>query len=307
MTDLKETGQNKIGWDEIIQDEAVQKGTVQDEEIQDETVQNEAGEPLSPEKISFYAGNAVTSRNVYLYSSVTSTNDVAKVMASSIVISNTAVIAETQTARKGRNGRTFYSPPGGIYLSLSLLPDLGENEILLLTTGIAVAAAQAIEETCGLQVQIKWVNDLYLHGKKVAGILAEAHAGCFIAGIGVNMKLGADGFPDDLAEKAGTLMNGGVEISRNRLAGALIGHICRMAAGLEDRTGKYARELLSEARRRSCVLGKDVAVEGYPLVKDGKAVEIDEHGFLIVEDNAGNRHTLNSGEVSLRKADGASW
>jgi BirA family biotin operon repressor/biotin-[acetyl-CoA-carboxylase] ligase len=267
----------------------------------------EAEESLSRETIASYAGPCVSPGDIRLYESVTSTNSVAKELAQTGAPSGTVVIAEEQTAGKGRKGREFFSPLGGVYLSLILRLDLGESEVLLLTTGTAVAAARAIEESCGIQVRIKWVNDLYLDGKKVAGILAEANASFVIIGIGVNLKLGADGFPSDLADKAGVLMGSGAEASRNRLAGALIGHIRRMAAGLGDSTGIYAEELLKEVRQRSCVLGREVAVEGYPSVSSGKAIEIDEHGFLVVEDSDGGRHTLNSGEISLKNIDGAPW
>jgi biotin-(acetyl-CoA carboxylase) ligase len=214
---------------------------------------------------------------------------------------------------------------------------------VLLTTAAAVAGAGAIEEVCGCPIQIKWVNDLYLEGKKIAGIPVEAAAdgppgapgNYAVVGIGVNVKKSVAGFPAEIADKAGVLCGDGESVSRDRLAAALIDRIWRTAKALEEEermaeenrkgedfgggrpdderleekgregaAGSFTQALIAEARRRSCVLGREILVEGRPQLTMATAVGLDPHGFLIVEDGAGRRHVLSSGEISIRYAHG---
>ncbi|MCL1804878.1 MAG: biotin--[acetyl-CoA-carboxylase] ligase [Clostridiales bacterium] len=239
-------------------------------------------------------------KTIFVYESVVSTNDMAKELAADGAPAGTAVVANRQTAGRGRMGRSFYSPPdSGVYLSVILRPKLTGSRILLLTTGAAVAAAEAVEESCGARMQIKWVNDLYLGGKKIAGILTEAVGGAYIVGIGVNVKESGEGFPAELAGKAGALDAGGAQVSRSRLAAALIEGVRRMGKDLEEGGGHYTGRLIEEARKRSCVLGREVQITGAEGLSAARAVDIDDQGFLIVEDSRGRRHTLSSGEISL--------
>jgi len=279
---------------------------------------HEHTDALSEDGVLSFLDPVAVPVNVRVHSSVTSTNDVAKGLASAGALPGTVIVAESQTAGKGRMGRSFYSPPGcGIYMSLILRPARAESR-LLLTTAVAVAAARAIERACDCRIQIKWVNDLYLGGKKIAGILTEAvlygkagagpepeggeagAAGCVIVGIGLNVRESEDGFPDDLAEKAGVLCAGGAAVSRNRLAAELIREIWRTVKGFDEQPEEWRRACLAEARSRSCVLGREVRVEGHERLTDARAVGLDEQGALIVEDDTGCRHALNSGEISLR-------
>ena len=257
---------------------------------------------LSAEKIRLYLDPDYPQDRLRIYAILASTNDTAKEMAVDGTPSGTAVVAGEQTAGKGRMGRSFYSPAdSGVYLSMILRPELPLDRMLLLTTGVAVAACQAIEQVCGHSIQIKWVNDLFLNGKKIAGILTEtAGTGYVVVGIGVNVKESAEGFPGEIAEKAGVLNIEGTHVSRERLTAGLINCIWRMSGELGEASGSYADRLLAEARKRSCILGREVHVDGHKGLTAGKVVEIDGQGFLIVEGAKGDRHTLNSGEVSLR-------
>ena len=257
---------------------------------------------LTVEKITTHLRSGIPPEYIRLYPVLASTNDTAKELALSGAPPGTVVIAAEQTSGKGRMGRKFYSPPdSGIYLSMILRPHLSVDRLLLLTTGVAVAGAQAIEQVCERKIQIKWVNDLYAGGKKIAGILTEASGdGHVIVGIGVNVNESAEGFPGELAEKAGVLSDAGQPVSRCLLLAGLIDSIWQMSGELGKPSGDYVDRLLAEARKRSCVLGRELRVEGYAGLTTARAEEIDEHGFLVVVDGQGTRHVLNSGEISLR-------
>ena len=125
------------------------------------------------------------------------------------------LIAQAQSAGRGRGGHSFYSPPGGLYMSILLRPEIGERQAVGLTAMAAVAAARAAERLCGVPITIKWVNDLWKNGKKVCGILTEAaldlESGMLdyaVLGLGFNVAAPADGWPEDLRDVAGALYDG---------------------------------------------------------------------------------------------------
>ena len=144
---------------------------------------------------------------------VNSTSSVLREMAAKGAPEGLVIVAEEQTAGKGRLGRSFYSPRGhGVYFSILLRPGVKAEDTTLITSAAAVAAARAIESVFGVHVGIKWVNDLMLNGKKVCGILTEATFGAgssvaesAILGIGINISTPAAGFPGELAGVAAAL------------------------------------------------------------------------------------------------------
>lgn len=148
---------------------------------------------------------------LYKYEELGSTQDKLKeLFAEGEVDFGDGVQAESQTAGRGRFGRKFYSPPkSGIYLSV-LLPFTNAE---LLTVGAAVSVLQSIEEVTGKKADVKWVNDVYLHGKKIAGILAEAvvdkegKPAAVILGVGINVVSPISNFPEDIQNKAGALFS----------------------------------------------------------------------------------------------------
>ena len=194
------------------------------------------------------------------------------------------VLAAQQTGGRGRRGRSFFSPAGGLYMSLAFpaVPDeLG------LTCRAAVVTAEAIEAVTGRVCGIKWVNDLLYHGKKVCGILAETAGDSVIVGIGVNLT--PMPLPPELADTVGFLDCGDV---RERLAAEIArGLLCRDAGD---------RAFMDAYRRRSVVLGKEIACSVGPRLFRAKALEIDDSGALIVLRGDGERETLHWGEVSIR-------
>ena len=214
------------------------------------------------------------------------------------------IVAESQTAGKGRMGRSFYSPPGtGVYFSILLRPKLSAEQSLLITTCAAVACAQAIEELSGQETQIKWVHDIYINGKKVCGILTEASLDLesgglhyAVLGIGINLFLPQEGFPADIKSKAGALFE---DRNNNDLR-------CRLVAAVLDRffclyPNIQDKEFLPEYRRRSMLTGETVDVlrgeTSCPAIVKG----IGDDFSLIVTYQDGSTARLSSGDVSVRK------
>ena len=240
---------------------------------------------------------AVFGRELIAEKQLASTNTRAKELAATGAPEGTAVIADAQSAGRGRRGRTFYSPVGGVYLSVILRPT-APVDAGLITSCAAVAAARAIRRLCPLDVRIKWVNDLLIGGKKVCGILAESSMApdgtvdAIVLGIGINVA--ATPLPEELKHLVTSLEAEGFPVDRNRLIAAL----------LEEWEAAYATaatgDFLAESRRLSAVLGNPVTVvrgeDSFPAV----AEEITDRGHLVVRTEAGERITLTSGEVSIR-------
>ena len=193
------------------------------------------------------------------------------------------VLAETQTGGRGRRGRTFFSPPGGLYMSVAM-PTAPEE--LTLTCRAAVAAAEAAERVTGRRCGIKWVNDLYYAGKKVCGILAERAGDSAIVGIGVNLIPAP--LPPELEAQVGFLDCGDV---REALAAEIARALLQRDPSDEN--------FMEEYRRRSVVLGKEITCCVGERSFPARALEIGDDGALIVL-TPGGRETLRWGEVSIR-------
>ena len=218
---------------------------------------------------------------------IPSTNTALKEMVNPPV--GTTLIAARQTGGRGRLGRSFHSPEGGLYLSVLIPP------VDAVTCRAAVAAARAVERLCDARIDLKWVNDLYLNGRKVAGILAEGMFSpdgtltAVVLGIGINV--GETDFPAELTSIATSLGNEGFRLTREDVAAAFLNEL-EMA--LRDVTA------MDEYRRRNLVVGREVTVlrgrDTYTAIVEG----ITDEGHLVVTDENKNTHTLSSGEVSVR-------
>lgn len=203
------------------------------------------------------------------------------------------VLSDTQTAGRGRLGRSFYSPAKtGLYMSISqAADDLPENPVTL-TCAAAAAVSMAIERLTKVPTEIKWVNDVYIGGKKVCGILAE---GIFdpetgklcrtVTGIGVNIS--TKSFPEGIeAESLNT------DISRNILAAAIADNFFEISAGRKDWLAYY--------RSRSFIKGKRIKYIINGKTHYGTAGDIDDSGALFVTDDSGETISLFTGEVTVR-------
>jgi len=233
-----------------------------------------------------------------------STNLIAKRSGAQGAAEGTVIIAEQQTAGRGRLGRSFVSPYGtGIYMSLLLRPQMPASDSLWLTTAAAVAVAEAIEEISGHEAQIKWVNDVFVHEKKVCGILTEAamdvESGMLeyaVVGIGVNVRNPEFGFPEELAGIAGAVFapGEGEADARSRLIATILSRFWKLY------TAFPARDFHAEYCRRSLVVGRDVLVVKLSGSSPAHVLAIDEECRLLVEYSDGTQEALATGEISIR-------
>jgi BirA family biotin operon repressor/biotin-[acetyl-CoA-carboxylase] ligase len=245
-----------------------------------------------------------TWRRVEWHAEVDSTQEVARALARAGAEEGTIVVAETQTAGRGRLGRTWHSPPGtNLYCSVLLRPALAPATVPQLALVAGLAVAEAIE-ALGLRPALKWPNDVLLDGRKAVGILTEMEAELervrvVIVGIGVNVNATAEEFPPYLHDRATSLaLVAGHPIDRIRFAGGLL-------TSLE---GYYRRFLdggfapLREAwERRSALAGRRVTVRANDVEVAGKVAGIDEDGALRLVDGTGAVRRVVAGEVTLRE------
>ena len=219
------------------------------------------------------------------------------------------LFARTQTAGRGRLGRSFYSPDAtGIYCSILLRPRLAAEDALYLTTAAAVAIAQAVGEICGKDLGIKWVNDLFLGERKVCGILTEgapasdsATLSYAVLGFGLNLCAPKNGFPPELASIA-TALYGADEECPDDLASRLCARIMERFFALYDALPDIS--FLEEYRRRSTVLGKEVRCERGNESFLATVTDMDDRANLRLRLPDGSERTVGSGEISLRPTAG---
>lgn len=230
------------------------------------------------------------------YTETDSTNTQAKRLINSGEAKDTMLITtEKQTAGRGRQGKTFYSPAlTGIYMSLVVHPNTMLQNAVTATTAAAVAVCRAIEKLTEIKPQIKWVNDVYVNDKKICGILTEAVSDfelgivtSVIVGIGINIK--TNDFPDDV-ERAGSL---NADIGRAELIGAV-------ADELLDIIGEDYSDFIDYYRSHSMIIGKHINYIENGAVTPAEAVSIDETGGLVVKTSDGTEKTLKSGDISIR-------
>jgi len=252
--------------------------------------------------------------NVEVRETVTSTNTLLREIAVCGAPEGYVLVANEQTAGKGRMGWEFFSPAShGIYFSLLLRPQDEQTRknltdgAVLITSAAAVATAQAIETVTGVHVGIKWVNDLYINDKKVCGILTEAnfngkqgHFDYAVLGIGINVTRQEEGFTGALKEVACSIeekMLGTSSLesnARSRIVAAILVNFWSYYKNINERA------FLDEYRSRSIILGRDISVLSSSGTKLARAVEIDNDCGLVFEYNDGEMETLRSGEVSVR-------
>lgn len=257
------------------------------------------GDPFCAEAVGEYDAP------IFLYDTLESSNRTAKTLALEGAPHGTMVLAGQQTAGRGRLGRRFESPAGkGVYLSLVLRPSLPMTEAQAVTVSAAVAVCRAVKKLCGLELGIKWVNDLYYNGKKVCGILTEAvldlESGMLdyaVLGLGFNVAAPADGWPEDLRDVAGALYDGSpAPGARAALAAAFLNAFWPLyRAG--PRSG-----YLDEYRRRQALTGQRVLVtprRGTPRAAQVQGID-DECKLVVRFDGESCPAALNSGEVSVR-------
>ena len=233
-------------------------------------------------------------RQVLYYETVASTNDIAAALAEGGAPEGCVVAADTQTAGRGRLGRTWVSPPrAGLYVSTILRPDAKAAPLVTIAAGVALA--RGIESATGLRADLKWPNDLSVGGRKVAGILAEGTPRHVVLGFGINVMPAS--YPPDVATRATSLeTERGASVDRGLLLVECLSALSAEYAKLRDRN---EAEVLDEWRRRAArMLGRRVrwnATDTEPV--EGVAEDIDDAGALLVRTNQGMTRVI-SGEVA---------
>lgn len=256
-----------------------------------------ANKPLHPEDILPWLDRRDV--RLELHRVLSSTNDRARELARAGAPALTLVVAEEQTAGRGRQGRPFFSPAGtGVYMSLLLRPERLDRPEQI-TAAAAVAAARAVEHISGRAADIKWVNDVYVDGRKTVGILTEAGATAdgaawAVLGIGVNLLPPEGGFPDELAGIAGAVLPIGGQEVRGRLIACILNEFMTLYPGAAEQT------LLAEYRRRDFLHGKEVYIIQNQAEEKVLAVGIDDAFRLIVRRADGTAMHLNAGEVHIK-------
>ena len=234
---------------------------------------------------------------------VDSTNTRLKARAASTP-TGSALLAEEQSGGRGTHGRSFQSPKGdGLYLSALLRPRVGIADLLTLTGWVAVCAREGVERASGAPVGIKWLNDLYLNGKKLCGILTEfallAESGepdYVVIGMGVNMNQTAETFrAQGLEDIATSLALEGYPVEQNHLAVCLLEALDKLNREFPQKRADY----LERYRERCITLGRRVSFDGEGTLLTGTVSGVDDNFALLVDGDDGKRHTVSSGTVKM--------
>lgn len=255
-------------------------------------------DPLAEENIRENLEARHQNIQIMIYDQVDSTNDQAKklnIYRDEIV----AIIANEQTAGRGRRGKSFQSPDkSGIYLSLALRPKIKTEEMYFSTILTVIAVHRVLTRLSQQQIDIKWVNDLFLEGKKISGILTEfvngpdeTAAGFIVAGIGININANLENYAEELKNIVGSLYLN--HVSRNQIIAEIINELIPLFHHF-DKKG-----IIEEYKLFQMLLGEEVTYWDQDIQKTAHAIDIDQDGGLVVLEN-GKKRSLNSGEVSVK-------
>lgn len=241
------------------------------------------------------------------YQEIDSTNNQARSLASKGYPEGTVVVADMQTAGRGRRGRSWHSPSSqGIYMSVILRPLLPLKEMSRISLLTAVAVAETLEEELNLSARIKWPNDILINNKKVAGILSEAVTDMdgieyIVVGIGLNISNRLQDFPSDFRTAAtSAYVEDARPVSRVQV---LQGLLARLERHYFDLLAGSFEGILLKGKSLSLIIGQELRLDTINGFLVGQALDIDENGFLLVRDQSGIVHTIFSGEVTILPPD----
>ena len=242
---------------------------------------------------------------VHFFPSTGSTNDLALALCNTGAPHATLIVAESQSAGRGRlAGRTWHSPPGtGLYFSLILHPQLAPPDFPKLTLAAGLALCKGLESHPQCRPGLKWPNDLFLHGKKCGGILTETQAmagagqTAVVIGIGLNVNTPAEAFSAELHAKATSLLTATGELyDRGLLLTTILAELEFTVARLEQ--GDFPT-ILAEWRQRDIHAGRQVSwVNSQGKIITGLSLGPDDEGFLHIRDAQGQVHAVISGDIS---------
>jgi BirA family biotin operon repressor/biotin-[acetyl-CoA-carboxylase] ligase len=235
----------------------------------------------------------------HLFPTVTSTNDVAKKLATEGLPA--LVAAEIQTRGRGRFSREWLSPAGGLWFSMLLFPDMAAERIGLITLVAGLAVAQAVEERAGLKPDLLWPNDVLVGTKKVCGILCEGKGKAVIVGIGLNLN--QTSFPPELPDATSLFLLTGANSDRFEMMLAICDGFYHR---LDELKAVSTLPLIGELKSRMSMLGRPVTIETSwvglgslaPRRVPGTALDLNENGELLVRTPDGATRTFNAGKVT---------
>ena len=243
-------------------------------------------------------------KNLYIYNEVDSTNTVAKFLSMNDVENGSVVISEKQRAAKGRSGKIWESPIGGVWLSIILTPTIDYSKLPLITLATGVAVARTLKQTGIKNPEIKWPNDIMIHDKKVCGILTEAVSKFntienIIIGVGIDANIDIDDFSKELQDGTTTIKE---ELGRKENENVLIRIFLEEFEKINEEINNNGFEkILKEWRKHSYSIGKIVEVrEPYNKHYDAYVVGIGKEGALIVEKIDGALEKVISGECIIK-------
>ena len=255
--------------------------------------------------LAFLPGDHPGQALLHYENCVISTNDSLKALAAQGAPEGTTMVAAMQTGGKGRMGRSFHSPDQkGVYLSFLLRPNCNPQELMHLTCAAAVAMHRAILKTCGISVQVKWINDLICNQKKLGGILTEMsiHPGTAVVdyaiiGVGINCLQKEEDFPCELQKIATSLLIvSGKPIDPANLASNMIAELWNLKQTLFAQ-----KSAIMDLYKALCItLGAEVKLLSANNEQTAKAVDINDNGALLVKFPDGTQKEVSSGEVQVR-------
>lgn len=257
---------------------------------------------LSPQGIGKYLNQSLLPLELTVLPSVDSTNALLREKANAGACEGLTIVSNQQSAGRGRRGRQFFSPKEtGVYFSILLRPTrYSPRESVQITTMAAAAMCEAIEEVSEGKPQIKWVNDIFVNGKKVCGILTEASLGLesglldyAILGVGLNVYPPQEGFPEELEEIAGTVFDSPQKDVKNRLVAAFLNHF------MYYYTTAPRSAYVEQYRHYSLVLGKSITVVRDSGNREAMVCGIDEECRLLVTYENGETDCLSYGEIQI--------
>jgi BirA family biotin operon repressor/biotin-[acetyl-CoA-carboxylase] ligase len=264
-----------------------------------------APDVLIPSEIKWHLKTKVIGREVVAYKKIDSTNDTAYELAEKGVKEGMVIVAEEQVKGKGRHGRAWISPPkGGVYLSVILRPTIAPSEIPKITLLAAVAVAQALRRMCGLDVSIKWPNDILMDGRKLCGILTEMKAeqdrvDFLVVGIGINVATpirslpkGASSIKEELAKSG----RGAEDVSRVELTRKILEEFEKYYMILEK---EGFAPIIDAWKSLSAMLGSRIKVILQNRTFEGNAHTIDPDGCLVVRLDSGVLEKVSSGDIVM--------
>ena len=260
-------------------------------------------ELLLPWEITSNLKTKIIGKQVYYFDSIESTQSQALKMASDPANNGAVIIASKQTSGKGRSGRKWISPKGGIWISIILQPKFDISIATLFPIASALALAVAIEKTFSITPELKWPNDLTINGKKIAGILVDASLESnkiesLVLGVGINFNVNVKEIKKMLKETPNfygvtSLSEHKIDIKPIQLVQAFLVELERIYKTLNT---KQIKKIISEWSKRSSTIGKNVELNTVNERIKGKAIKIDDDGALVVSDN-NKTHRVIAGDI----------